>query len=174
METSRALCMVYPYPHHMSPRIIYNKRGFRHRVQVPPMCMTSLTCFGRWQRNYGKNSLRSGQQVGSMYILHVHTEHNMWLRKSRDTYRNMAYNVDGRWMKYEFGALVEWCRWENHPAGSITCPITTNSIINSAWIGLRLNPGFYSQRPEANHLSYGAALYFLQFKCYQLPIFMFA
>lgn len=67
METSRALCMVYPYPHHMSPRIICNKRGFRHRVQVPPMCMTSLTCSGRWQRNCGKNSLRSGQQVGRMF-----------------------------------------------------------------------------------------------------------
>ena len=102
----------------------------------------------------------------------AHRTLNIRLRKSRDTYRNMAYNVDGRWMKYEFGALVEWYRQENRPAGSVTCPITPNSIINSTWIGLGLNPGFYSQRPETNHLSYEAAVFSLQFKCYQLPIFM--
>jgi hypothetical protein len=69
-------------------------------------------------------------------------------------------------MKYEFGVLVEWYRWENRPAGRINCPITTHSIVNSAWIGLGLNPGFYIQKPETNHLIYGAALFPLQFKFY--------
>jgi len=104
----------------------------------------------------------------------THRTLNIWLRKWRDAYRNMVYNVDGRWMKYEFGALVEWYRWENRPAGSITCSITTNSIINSTWISLGLNPGFYSQRPETNHQSYGAVLFSLQFRFYQLSIFMFS
>jgi len=49
----------------------------------------------------------------------------------------------------------------------------SNYVINSTRIGLGLNLGFYSQRPESNHLGYGAALFSLQFKFINCPSLCF-
>jgi len=48
-------------------------------------------------------------------------------------------NVRGRWIKCEYGALVEHCWWENQNIQAKSSPSTTLTATNSTWTGVGLN-----------------------------------